>query len=300
MDLIKKRVLILGSNGKLGQRVSRMLMEPGNYELFAASAEEKSEIENIEYESIDISKRNSVKSLFHKFFPDVVINAAGMTNVDLCETNKELCWNTNVKGTENIAMSSWAIDALLIHISSDYIFDGKEGPYSEEDIPHPISYYGRSKLAAENSLRTSGARYVILRTNVLYGRVKNNKPDFVSWVVENLSKGKEIRIVTDQINNPTFIDDLSEVILRCTEKSVEGIFNIGGPELLTRFDFCLRIADYFNLDKNLILPITTAELKQAAPRPLKSGLICGKAERELDFKSSGIEESFGVIKKYIS
>jgi len=295
MDLIKRRVLLIGANGKLGNSVARSLAGKAGLELLCSDSGEKLISGGSEYTQTDITKRNSVKELFHKFFPDVVINTAGFTNVDACELNKELSWNVNVKGTENIAASAWAIDADLIHISSDYIFDGKEGPYTEEDVPHPISYYGRTKLAAENSLRTSGVRFTIFRTNVLYGSNSDLKPDFVRWAVKSLKEGLQIKIVTDQINNPTYIEDLTNVIIGAIDKETCGIFNIGGAEIINRYEFTCRIARYFKLDESLIIPIKTADLKQPAPRPLKSGLIIAKAVKELGYKPTEIEETFRLI-----
>ena len=296
MDLIKKRILIIGSNGKLGLGLARRLSVNGRYEILCSGIEEKQTGPGVDYLQADITRKNSIKSLFHNFFPDVVINAAGYTNVDLCETNKELSWNINVKGTENIAISSWAIDAHMIHISTDYIFDGKEGPYTEEDVPNPISYYGRTKLASENSLRTSGTRYTILRTNVLYGsNPEDGHADFARWAAESLKKGKQISVVTDQMNNPTYIPDLVNAVINIIEMEKQGIYNIGGAELLSRYDFAVRIAEHYGLNKELIIPVTTESLKQPAPRPLKSGLIIRKAERELGFTPTPINETLDHI-----
>ena len=234
------------------------------------------------------------------FFPDYVINTAAFTNVDKSETEKETAWKVNVNGVENIALYSWTIDAHMIHMSTDYIFDGKRGPYSENDKPNPIGYYGRSKLASENSIRTSGVRFTIIRTNILYGPVKYGRPDFVKWVIDSLKDGNKIRIVTDQIGNPTFIDDLVGAIHKIIEFKKEGIYNIGGAELLSRFDFTKRIAKYFALDENLILPVLTEELNQTAPRPLNSGLITLKAGTELGFKARSIEGTFALIRKELN
>lgn len=297
MELRKKRILIVGSNGKLGTGLARFFSQNIECELLCAGSAEKSYTGGVEYEQIDITKKNSIKTLFHKFFPDIVINAAGFTNVDLCEKQKELSWNVNVKGTESLAVSSWAIDAHMIHISSDYIFDGKEGPYTEEDIPHPISYYGRTKLAAENALRTSGTKHTIVRTNVLYGSSIYGRPDFASWVIENLAGKKEIRVVTDQYNNPTLISDLVAAIGTIADTEKEGIYNIGGAKYLSRYDFAVKIAEYFGLISGFIVPVTTAELHQPAPRPLKSGLICTKAEQELGYKPLRLEDALGTLKE---
>jgi dTDP-4-dehydrorhamnose reductase len=160
-----------------------------------------------------------------------------------------------------------------------------------------VGYYGRTKLASENTLRISGTFFTILRTNVLYGIAPNSRPDFVRWVVNSLRNSEQIRIVKDQINNPTFIDDLVQGINKIIEFRKTGVYNIGGKEFLSRLDFTFRIADYFNLNKKLIKPITTDELKQPARRPLKSGLLILKAETELGYKPHTINESLAAMKK---
>ena len=228
--------------------------------------------------------RDEIKKVVHDYYPDFIVHTAAFTNVDLSEKLREDAWKINVKGVEYIAEAARAIDAHIIHISTDYIFDGKEGPYSENATPNPVGYYGRTKLASENALRISGTFFTILRTNVLYGIAPNSRPDFVRWVINSLEKKENIRIVKDQINNPTFIDDLVQGINKIIEFKKTGTYNIGGKEFLSRYDFTLKIAEYFNLDKNLITPITTEELKQPARRPLKSGLIILKAETELGYK----------------
>lgn len=298
--LVKNRILITGSNGMLGQRAVQFYLKNENVELLATSVEEKSLIENVDYISCDIKDRNSIKKIILDYCPDFIIHTAAFTNVDLSEKLREDAWKINVKGVEYISEAARAIDTHIIHISTDYIFDGKDGPYSENAIPNPLGYYGRTKLASENALRISNTYFTILRTNVLYGIALNSRPDFVRWVVSSLDENKNIRIVNDQINNPTFIDDLVQAINKIIEFKKTGIFNVGGIEFLSRYDFTLRIADYFNLDKKLITPITTEELKQPARRPLKSGLIILKAETELGFKPHSIVESLAAMKKELN
>ncbi|PKL83574.1 MAG: dTDP-4-dehydrorhamnose reductase [Ignavibacteriae bacterium HGW-Ignavibacteriae-3] len=296
-DLIKNRLLVIGSNGMLGQRLVEYFSKDQKIELKCASAENESFIPGVDYTQLDIRQKNNVREIILDFFPDFVINAAAFTNVDKSESERETAWKINVTGVENIALYSWTIDAHLIHISTDYIFDGKNGPYSESDKPNPIGYYGRTKLAGENSIRTSGVRFTILRTNILYGPVRFGRPDFVKWVIDSLRSNKEIRIVTDQIGNPTFIDDIVASINKIIESKKEGIYNIAGKETLSRYDFTIRIAKYFGLDEKLIMPILTDELRQPAPRPLKSGLLTLKAETEIGFKPRPIESAFALIKK---
>ncbi len=295
--MIKQRILIVGSNGMLGQRLTEYYLSKNNVEVFCTSAEDQSFIKEATYGKIDLTDKKSVKKAISKFFPDIIINAAAYTAVDKCESEKEIAWKINVTGVEYLAHYAKSCDAKLIHISTDYVFDGENGPYDETKVPNPISYYGRTKLASENSLVSSGIQYGIVRTNVLYGHAKYGRPDFVKWVVNSLRDGKEIKIVDDQINNPTFLDDLVNGIDGLIKFKKGGLYNIGGKEFLNRFDFTLRIADYFKLDKSKISRIKTADLKQPARRPLKSGLITLKAETEIGYKPHSIEESLQVMKK---
>lgn len=300
IDLIKRRILVVGANGMLGQRVIEFYSMINDIELLATSVEDRFVFEALEYIQSDISDRNEIKKVVKDFCPDFIINAAAFTNVDLSETERELAWKINVKGVEYLSESARVIDSHLIHISTDYIFDGKNGPYSENDIPNPLGYYARTKLASENVLKISGIKYTILRTNVLYGTAKFSRPDFVKWVVDSLRAKKSIRIVDDQINNPTFIDDLVQGINKIVELRKEGIYNIGGSEFLSRYDFTIRIADFFSLDKSLVSKIKTAELCQPARRPLKSGLITIRAQSELGYRPHTINQTLELMKKELA
>ena len=296
-DIIKRRIFIVGANGMLGQRTIDFYSSDKNVQLFACSIEENPFFDNVDYLSCNITERDKIKKVVYNFMPDVIINAAAYTNVDLSETERETAWKINVKGVEHLAETARVIDAQIIHISSDYIFDGKRGPYSENDKPNPLGYYGRTKLASENVLKISGALYTILRTNVLYGVASKSKADFVEWLIDTVTSGKPVRIVDDQVSNPTFIDDLVQAISKVIEFRKHGVYNIGGKEFLSRYEFTKIIADYFNLDKSLITPIKTKELNQAARRPLESGLITLKAEAELGYKPVTIRESLAIIKR---
>ena len=298
-DLIKKRILITGANGMLGQRTIFNLALAKNYELLGVSLEDEAVFSNVDYKCVDLTNRDDFKQVVYNFCPDFIINTAAFTNVDLSETERETAWKVNVKGVEYVAEAARVIDAHVIHISTDYVFDGKRGPYSEKSRTNPLGYYGRTKLASENVLNTSGAFNTIIRTNVLFG-IADSRPDFVRWVVSSLRAGKEIRIVTDQINNPTFIDDLVQAISKIIEFKKYGLYNIGGREFLSRYDFTIKIADYFQLDKSLIKKIVTEDLNQPAKRPLKSGLLTIKAESEFGFKPHSIEESLAIMKKELS
>lgn len=299
-DLIKKRILVVGSNGMLGQRTVEHFFSNDKVELLACSKSENVFGESIAFEKVDLTNREGIKKVILNFYPDFIINCSAFTNVDLSETERETAWKVNVKGVEYISEAARVIDAQIIHISTDYVFDGLKGPYAENANVNPISYYGRTKLASENALKISGTINTILRTNVLYGHAKYGRPDFVRWVYNSLSDKKEIKIVTDQFNNPTFIDDLVQAISKVVQFRKTGIYHIGGKNFMNRFEFTKEIADYFDLDFSLVKPITTESLKQPAKRPLKSGLITIKAESEFGYKATELKKTFEIMQKELN
>lgn len=295
-----KRILIVGSNGLLGQKVSKLFSLSRAYKLLNASVENESYLEGTDYIQLDITKRKNVMEVIDNFEPDVIINTAAITNVDFCELNKETAWNVNVKGVENLVYAAKFVDAKIIHFSSDYVFDGKKGLYTETDIPNPISYYGRTKLASENVLKLSNLNYTIIRTMILYGVGKNVKSNFAIWVYENLKQNKEIRVVDDQYGNPTLVDDLAYAVLKIVEYDRNGLYHIAGSEIVSRYGFAVAIAKQFGFDKKLIIPIKTALLKQPAPRPLRSGFVILKAATDLNIKMSDVETGIKIFASQIN
>jgi dTDP-4-dehydrorhamnose reductase len=238
--------------------------------------------------------------LVDDFLPEVIINTAAITNVDLCETERALAWKVNVVGVENLVHAARMVGAKIIHFSTDYVFDGKSGPYNEGDRVNPMSYYGRTKLASENVLRTSEIPHTIIRTMILYGIGKQIKDNFALWLVNNLKDNKQVRVVDDQIGNPTLVDDLAYAVLKVVEFDKNGLYHIAGNDLVSRYDFAFALAKKFKLDKNLIIPIKTAILKQPAPRPMKSGFIILKAETELSIKMSGVEQGLTIFQNQLN
>jgi len=293
----KQKLLIFGTGGMLGQRTAKYFAELTGWEILGADIATTIEFPGVRYITADFTDRDTVLKIVTEFRPDVIINASAYTNVDRSESERELCWKINVKGVEYIAEAAQIVDAHVIHVSTDYVFDGAHGPYAESEPTNPINYYGRSKLAAENALLLSNINYTIIRTNVLYGIIPNGRLDFVRWVVESNRKGEVIKIVTDQYNNPTFIDDIVVAMNAIIKQKKYGVYNIAGREVLSRYEFTLRIADVFNLDRSLITTITTPELHQPAPRPLRGGLKIEKAQTELGYSPIDLDASLHLMKK---
>jgi dTDP-4-dehydrorhamnose reductase len=301
MEITLQRILVVGSNGLLGQKMAEQLVRGTSYSITLTSIEEAPvhDLDSAPYVKMDVTSHKEVRDLVTEVRPDVIINCAAMTNVDACETERELAWKINVSGVEYLAEAAKRQHATLVHISSDYVFDGKNGPYTEEDRPEPLSYYGKSKLASENVLRSAGIPHIIARTMVLFGQAPGVKANFALWLVQSLQARQSVRIVDDQIGNPTLVDDLAYGLLRAIELGKTGLYHIGGRDIISRYEFAVRLARVFGLDESLITPIKTSSLKQPAARPLKSGLITLKAEVELGFKPSSVEHGLEILKSQL-
>jgi len=293
----KGKVLITGSNGLLGQAVTAIFTRESDFELILTSVEEKSFMGlDSNYHQLDITSKEQVKSAIANHQPGVVLNCAAFTDVDKCETERELCWKLNVDAIKNLIIATRPHNIKLVHISTDYIFDGKHGPYDEEAIPNPVSFYGRSKLAAENAIFASGINAAIIRTMVLFGVGQNVKPNFAVWLINKLSANEKINIVDDQVGNSTIVDNLAFGILKVIESEKSGIFNIAGKDIESRLDFAYKLCEVFGYDKGLISIIKTASLSQPAQRPLNSGLITLKVQSELQFKPFDTMEALQLLK----
>ncbi len=292
------RILICGCNGLLGQRLSAQLSVRTELEVLNTSTERDFVFSDrpYDYTQLDITRRGDVRSLVSSFQPTIIINAAAATNVDWCETNREDAWKVNVMGVENLAEAARRSGSRLIHISTDYVFDGRSGPYDEAAQPNPLSYYGKTKLASENAVRTANIPHAIIRTIILYGTGIRVKPSFPIWVINSLRDGTRIRVVDDQWGNPTHVADLANSIIRVCESGTTGLFHAAGSESLNRYDFALRIADVFRLDGSLVDRIPSSSLNQPAPRPMISGLLTKDTETRLGIRFMNVTEGLMLLK----
>ena len=294
-----KRILICGSNGLVGQRLALMLGSQTEYEVLNTSRQRSFVFDDrlFDYTQLDITKKSDVKSLISSFHPTTIINAAAAADVDWCELHREEAWGINVMGVENLIEATRKVGARLIHISTDYVFDGTHGPYAEDDKPNPISYYGKTKLASENAVRIAAIPHTILRTIVLYGNGIGVRDNFPIRVIKSLRAGKNICCAEDQISNPTHVNDLAFAAIKSFELNRDGIYHICGKEHISRYEFAVRVAEHFALDKSLITRVKSADLKQAANRPLVTGFITLKSETELGLKPMDIEQGLTFLKR---
>ncbi len=299
LKLFKQKVLVIGANGLLGQKIVETFLD--DFEVHGIGRKNKPSLEfdKFNYTVCDITNREQILELVRTFEPHFIVNSAAYTNVDGCEDEKEDCWKINVVGVENLAKAAKRFGIHVVHISTDYVFDGVEGNYDEESRPKPLGYYGRTKLAAENALISSGIDCAIVRTMVLFGIGIDLNHNFVTWTIEKLTKGESIEIVDDQFGHPTLVDDLAKAILKIVDLKKTGIYNIAGSECMSRFELAQKIAEVFDLNSSLIHSIKTKDLNQKAPRPLNSSFDLNKTLKELGFQLSDVEKGLQTLRQQL-
>ena len=292
------KILITGSNGLLGQKLLHKIRQDFSVQLIATSKGENrvSEKEGYIYFDLDITNNDAVAKFISIEKPQVVINTAAMTNVDLCEDEKKDCDALNVDAVRYLADSCAKIDAHLIQISTDFIFDGEDGPYKEEDKPNPLSYYGLSKLKSEQVLQAHSVKWTILRTIIVFGVGENlSKGNIVLWAKGALEKGDPLNIIDDQFRAPTLAEDLADICILAAKKKALGIFNASGKDIMSIYEIVERIAKHYGNSIDNLNKISTATLKQKAVRPPRTGFILDKSINELGYNPHSFEECLDVI-----
>lgn len=288
----------------LGQKLVKLFLKKDDFEIFAFSRGGNRIInqKGYTYYNIDLTQKKELLDRIKNIKPNIIIHTAAMTNVDACESQRKECDIINIEVVKTIAGICKEYDIHLIHISTDFIFDGeKDGFYTEEDEPNPISYYGLSKLRSEEVVLNAGIKYTILRTILVYGLVDyNDRSNIVLWVKNSLESKKPIHAVTDQYRMPTYADDLAESCYLAIENDVTGIYNVSSNELMSVYDIALEVANVFGLDKNYISPIKTNELNLPAKRPPRTGFLLKKSISQLNLPSYSFKERLQVFRDQIN
>lgn len=293
--MLYKRVLITGANGLLGQELVNLMSRYPEYDVLATARDAAPRFHGCScgYAPLDVTSAADLRRVFQDFTPSVVVNCAAMTQVDECEAARDACWKVNADAVELLANQCHSFGSQLIQVSTDFVFDGEDGPYREDARPNPLSFYGKSKQASENAARGAGLeKWSVARTVLVYGTGRSlQRSNFVLWVIEKLSNGEAIHVVTDQWRTPTYASDLAAGIERIARYGKSGIFHLSGRELLSVYEFAKVVAEVFDLDQDLIHPTDASEFRQAAPRPAKTGFIILKAETELGYKPRTVKQA---------
>jgi dTDP-4-dehydrorhamnose reductase len=300
----RKKVLVTGANGLLGQKLVGFLRNDNSVEVIGSGKGGSRLPESWEgsytWKELDITDRDQMMRVFSETKPDSVVHSAAMTQVDDCEKDREECRILNVEAVRYLIEACEKFDVHLIHLSTDFIFDGEDGPYTEEALPNPVNYYGETKMEAENLLLASNIRYAIVRTVLVYGIAQDmSRSNIILWVKKSLEEGKIIKVVNDQWRTPTLAEDLAEGCILIMKKGATGIFNISGADFLTPYDMAIQTAEYFGLDKNLITESDSTLFTQPAKRPPRTGFIIDKAKNDLGYSPKSFLAGIGILAKQL-
>jgi dTDP-4-dehydrorhamnose reductase len=298
-----KTVLVIGSTGLVGSKICRAANERG-YEAHGTHNARDSSLPRSH--KLDITDREATLELVGLLEPVAIVNTAALHNVDYCETHREEAFRVNVEGTGNLALAASKLDCRLVHLSTDYVFDGKKGRYRESDKPNPLNYYAWTKLESEKAA-SEAPNHAIARPSVIYGwnnlestgipSSSGKTINFAMFVIDKLEKGQPVKAVKDQYSSPTYADNLADAIIRLVEYPENGIFHTAGRSCVSRYEFALKIADTFGFSSSLVQPTESGDFKQLAKRPKNSCLNVDKAERELGVRALTVEEGIRSMKR---
>lgn len=286
-------ILIIGANGFTGRRMLNDYAGKPEYNVTGCSLRKDIQPgENYRFIQADIRDEAAVQAVFNETRPDIVINTSALSVPDYCETHHDEAFDTNVAAVEKLANACEKYKSRFIHLSTDFVFDGKSNRlYSEQDLANPVNYYGVTKLEGEKRVAACCSNYAIVRVVVVYGKaLPGQHGNILQLVANRLRNGEEIRVVSDQWRTPTYVGDISTGVKQLMNHPANGIYHICGGECLTIAEIAYQVADYLKLDRSLIHPVTTEEMQEATPRPRFSGLNIEKAQRELGYVPHSLEE----------
>jgi dTDP-4-dehydrorhamnose reductase len=282
-----RKLLITGASGQLGQALIPKIQD--NFKLLCIG---RTPVLQIPWISGKVSDPIFLKKTIKEFSPDIILHFSAMTNVDQCEMNPE---ESHLINSLSVKWMLETFAGYFLFISTDYVFNGRNGPYLESDNTNPINVYGQTKLKAENMINLNSENSLILRTNVLFDYNDSSKASFVNWVVNSLQNSTPISVVSDQYNNPIWTHHLAEIIFFLIKEKITGLLHTGSDEYINRYEFALIIAQKFKLDKSLIKPIQTHDLKQIASRPLRGGLKIDKLKYNYNIPVPSLEGALDLI-----
>lgn len=267
--------LVIGASGQVGEHLLRAASDArfeaaGTHHSHPAPGTRR----------LDVRRPEEVTELIAGLRPSVVYLPASQTNVDRCETEPEEGYAVNVEGVRNVVRAANGVGAKLVYFSSDYIFDGRAGPYREDDPASPVNEYGRQKLAAEHHVALHAHDYLVVRTTVVYGWERQGK-NFICRLIDTLKAGRTLKAPADQIGSPTYAPNLARASVELAASGATGVYNVVGPERVSRYGFAREAARVFGLDESLVQAVTTDELHQAAARPLNAGMLVDRAAARL-------------------
>ena len=288
--MVKLKFLVTGSAGLVGQQVVKDLSKSN--QVFSCYNESKPEYGGSV--KMDLKNYEMISSVLTEIKPDVVIHLGAMTGVDLCEKEKTSASEINTKATEIIAKECSKLNSFLVYVSTDYVFDGNFGMYKEDDVANPLGFYGKSKLEGEKVVQNFSTNWCIARTSTPFG-LHTTKKSFPMWVIENLQKEKQIDVLIDQFTSPTYIPNLSRMLIEISERRITGIIHAAGASKISRYQMASMLSDKLNLDGTLLKQISMNKMKWVAQRPKDSSLDVSRASSILNEKPQKIDQSLNLF-----
>ena len=285
------KFLVTGSAGLIGSQVTKDLTLE-NHEVYSCYYNNKPICGNPL--QLDLTNQDKIIKTIQEIKPDSIIHLAAMTNVDQCETQPELAHLINVKSTEILAKQAAKLDTFFVYVSTDYVFDGKKGKYGEDDSTNPLGYYGKSKLKAEEALNKLASNWCIARTSTPFG-IHPNKKSFPIWIKENLEAKKEIPVLIDQFTSPTYVPNLSKMLIEIAKRQILGILHIAGSTRISRYELAILVSEKLHLDKELLKPTQISKMTWNTQRPKDSSLDVSKATEILNEKPQTIQHSLNLL-----
>lgn len=285
------KILIIGAAGLVGSALYQELLAAKHFVIGADN-----ELLDDDLQFINITDQSSIQKVIARFEPRIIILTAAMSNVEYCEEHPEESSKVNIDGLKNVIQCMDSKKSKLVFFSSDYVFDGISGPYSEADALNPLCVYGKDKVLGEELIKKSIADHLIVRTTWVYGPEVRGK-NFVLNVIKKLKNNQKIKVPTDQIGSPTYSKCLARAVRELIENESRGIFNIVGPDLIDRYNFAKEICGIFNLDISHLIPLPTRELHQKAKRPLKGGLKIDKLQKEISYRMLGYQKGLLALRE---
>lgn len=246
---------------------------------------------------IDLQHHDRLARVLKEVKPDVIVHAAALTDVDLCEKQRELAMAINYEATRAVVHTAKELDAFVIYMSTDYVFDGERGMYGETDRPNPVNFYGLTKLRGEEVVKEQLTDYLIVRTSVIYGSTPaSGKVNFALWILDKLEKRQPVPVLTDQYVSPTLNTNLAELILDAVNSRTTGILHLAGASRVSRYEFAASLCDEWGLDNSLLVKASIREMKWAARRPRDSSLDVSKAKAVLEGEPLTVSESLKALR----
>jgi dTDP-4-dehydrorhamnose reductase len=284
------RLLVTGSNGLVGSRVCAQAEGAGHTVVGLGRGARRTGGAHA-YVSVDLTHEDEVLRAVAEAKPDAVLHTASMTEVDACEKDPQAAYAANVSAAAHVARGAREAGAHLVHVSTDYVFDGEAGPYDEAARPNPRGVYATTKLMGEGAARIFCPGAAVARTAVVYGWPAAGRPNFGAWLVGELSQGKGVRLFEDQYVSPSLADSVAAQVLELATRRLGGVWNTCGADVVSRVEYGRRLCDVFGFDFSLVTPTRLSDMKLASPRPLRSGLAVDKARAELEARPLGLDES---------